>query len=128
MGAQQWAEEGSSLNRNATLGLPQGSLGRMERMEPFVLESCNSTWLFDTERGRFRRVLKGLDIGRHPTMTEWRSYARLEVDPRSEAFVVILNEEGTRMLRSWRHTDRCSQCGGRATAELSLAELRAAIA
>jgi hypothetical protein len=100
----------------------------MSPVEPFILESCNSTWLFDTQRLRFRRVLKGLDVGHHPTMTEWRPYARLEVDPRSEAFVVILNNEGTRMLRSWRHTHWCAQCGGRETTELSVAELRAAIA
>ncbi len=95
-------------------------------MEPFVLESCNSSWLFDTERMRFRRVLKGVDVGRHPAATEWRPYFGLDLDPRSESFVVALNAEGTRLLRSWRHTEECSQCGGQATAELSLDEVRAA--
>ena len=28
----------------------------------FVLESCHSTWIFDTDKMRFRRVLKGLAL------------------------------------------------------------------
>jgi hypothetical protein len=35
--------------------------------------------------------------------------------------VVVLNEAGTRMLRSWRHTGSlCPQCGGTGTEELSV--------
>jgi hypothetical protein len=101
-------------------------VGKIGIVEPQVLESCNSTWLFDTERMRFRRILKGVDLGRHPATTEWRSYTRLELDPDSESFVVILNGEGTRMLRSWRHTADCSQCGTRATTELSIEDVQAA--
>ncbi len=95
-------------------------------MDPLVLESCHSTWLFDTERMRFRRILKGLEVESHHPATGWRPYFGLEVDPTSESFVVRLNPEGTRLLRSWRHVDRCSQCGGEATSELSLDELRSA--
>jgi hypothetical protein len=94
-------------------------------MDRFVIESCNSTWLFDVERMRFRRLLKGADVGHHRAATDWRTYFGLEVDPGSESFVVVLNAEGTRLLRSWRHTDQCAQCGGAATAELSLDEIRA---
>lgn len=97
-------------------------------MEPVVIESCNSTWLFDTERMRFRRLLRGADVGPHVATTEWRAYSRLDVDPHSESFVVVLNAEGSRLLRSWRHTDGCAQCGGPTTAELSLDEIRAASA
>jgi hypothetical protein len=97
-------------------------------MEPVVIESCNSTWLFDAERMRFRRLLRGDDVGPHAATTEWRAYFRLDVDPHSESFVVVLNAEGSRLLRSWRHTDDCAQCGGPATAELSLDEIRAATA
>jgi hypothetical protein len=100
--------------------------GHDEEVDAFVLESCNSTWLFDTERMRYRRVLKGADVGRRPTTTEWRPYFGVDVDPRSESFVVLLNPEGTRLLRSWRHTHQCTQCGGQATTELSLDEIRAA--
>ncbi len=88
---------------------------------PLVLESCHSTWLFDTGRMRFRRILKGLDLD---ASTAWRPYFGLELDPLSESFVVLLNPEGTRLLRSWRHVEHCPQCGGDATAELSVDDLR----
>ena len=91
-----------------------------------VLESCHSTWIFDTERLRFRRVLKGLDMDVTAASTAWRPYFGLELDPLSESFVVLLNPEGTRLLRSWRHIERCPQCGGEATGEMSLDELRSA--
>jgi hypothetical protein len=91
-----------------------------------VLESCHSTWLFDPARMRFRRILKGLDMDAHNATTSWRPYYGLEIDPLSESFVVILNAEGTRLLRSWRHMEHCPQCGGEVTAELSIDELRAA--
>jgi hypothetical protein len=92
----------------------------------FVLESCHSTWIFDTDRMRFRRVLKGLALDAHAATTAWRPYFGLEIDPISESFVVMLNPEGTRLLRSWRHVEHCPQCGGNQTAELSLDELRSA--
>ena len=92
----------------------------------FVLESCHSTWIFDTDRMRFRRVLKGLALDAHAATTAWRAYYGLEIDPISESFVVLLNPEGTRLLRSWRHVEHCPQCGGNQTAELSLDELRSA--
>lgn len=88
-----------------------------------VLESCHSTWLFDTVNHRFRRVLKG-SLGDTSVSTEWRSYHRLVLHPDSDAFVVFLDASGTRLLRSWRHTAHCDQCGGGATAEMSLADLR----
>ena len=100
--------------------------GKDPDMEPLVLESCHSTWLFDTERMRFRRVLKGLHLDNHPASTGWRPYFGLDIDPVSESFVVLLNPEGTRLLRSWRHVEHCTQCGGEATGELSLDELRSA--
>jgi hypothetical protein len=93
-------------------------------MESFVLESCHSTWLFDTERMRFRRILKGLELDRRQASTGWRPYFGLDIDPVSESFVVLLNPEGTRLLRSWRHREHCTQCGGESTGELSLEELQ----
>jgi len=89
--------------------------------EQLVFESCHSTWLFDTERMRFCRILKE---GTGRVATPWRAYHSLIAEPGSEVFTVVLNAEGTRMLRSWRHTEACSQCGGRATAELRLDEVR----
>jgi hypothetical protein len=92
----------------------------------FILESCHSTWIFDTEKLRFRRILKGLALDAHAATTAWRAYFGLEIDPISESFVVLLNPEGTRLLRSWRHVEHCPQCGGNQTAELSLEELKGA--
>jgi hypothetical protein len=46
----------------------------------------------------------------------------------SEAFTVLLNPERTRLIRSWRHTGDCPQCGGHGTAELSLEDIEAALA
>jgi len=38
--------------------------------------------------------------------------------------VVVLDEAGTRMLRSWRHTGTvCPQCGDTGTQELSLDDI-----
>lgn len=91
-----------------------------------VLESCHSTWIFDTVRLRFRRILKGLDLDAAAASTAWRQYFGLELDPLSESFVVLLNPEGTRLLRSWRHVEHCPQCGGEATVEMSIDELRSA--
>jgi len=91
-----------------------------------VFESCHSTWFFDTGRMRFRRVLKAGDGGSR-VVTEWRPYHELQTNPRSEAFTVVLNAEGTRLLRSWRHTRDCPQCGGRVTAELTAHELKRAV-
>ncbi len=93
-----------------------------------VLESCHSTWVFDAEKMRFRRILKGLEMDARQASTAWRPYFGLDMDPLSESFVVLLNAEGTRLLRSWRHVEHCPQCGGEATAELSLDDLRAALA
>ena len=53
-------------------------------------------------------------------VAEWRPYHELHIDPYSDSFVVVLDEDGTRMLRSWRHLDgTCAQCGATGTAELS---------
>jgi hypothetical protein len=97
---------------------------RISAMTPMIIESCHSSWIFDIERGRFRRVLKVADGGPRDVATPWSAYYGLELDPNSESFVVLLNPEGTRLLSSWRHTGDCVQCGGHATAELSLDEIR----
>ncbi len=92
-----------------------------------VLESCHSTWIFDTDRMRFRRILKGIEVGERTVATDWRPYARLELDPRSEIFSVWLNAEGTHLIRSWRHTAGCEQCTGQVTGPLSLDDIGDAI-
>ena len=88
-------------------------------MEEIIIESCHSTWIIDMENSRFRRVVKGSSHHATPASTEWQACYGVEIDPLSESFVVLLNPEGTRLLRSWRHVEHCSQCGGEATSELS---------
>jgi hypothetical protein len=93
-------------------------------MNFYRLESCHSTWIFDQEHMRFRRVLKGLSLDTESATTAWRSYFGLEVDPVSESFLVMLNPQGTRLLRSWQHSACCSQCDAVSTVELSRHELQ----
>ena len=99
----------------------------MGAVETLVVDSCHSRWVFDTARRRFRRIPKG--PGLEPVMahmTEWRPYAELHLDPDSDSFVVVLNEAGTRMLRSWRHREGvCSQCGAARTEELAVTAVSA---
>jgi hypothetical protein len=95
--------------------------------EPTTIESCHSTWLFDTDRMRFRRILKGTEVGGQPVVTGWRSYYRLEDHPDSETFTVYLNAAGTRMIRSWRHAADCAQCNEHLTTAMSLEALRSAV-
>jgi len=89
-----------------------------------VIDSCHSTWLFDVPALRFRRMLKGLDVDPSLAATDWRPYVRLELAEDSDAFMVVLNEAGTRRIRSWRHVDGCDQCDGEQTAELSVEDIR----
>src|SRR5207302_862238 len=84
-------------------GTPNRSV--MERVD-----SCHSTWLFDTERMRFRRVPIGISIDSPTSESDWEPYYGLEIAPESGAFSVALNENQTRLLRSWRHTDPCPHC------------------
>ena len=89
-----------------------------------VIDSCHSTWLFDVPALRFRRMLKGLDVDPSLAATEWRPYVRLELAEDSDSFVVVLNEAGTRRIRSRRHGDDCEQCDGERTTELSVEDIR----
>jgi len=83
-----------------------------ETGQMLTLDSCHSRWIFDTERHRFRRVLRGPELELRTVATEWRPYHDLHVDEESDSFVVALNEAGTRMLRSWRHVEgSCPNCG-----------------
>jgi hypothetical protein len=94
----------------------------MERRADTVLESCNSTWLFDVGNGQFCRVLKN-DRSAKRAASKWQPFYRLELEDDSEYFVVWLNEEGTRRLRSWRHQEHCDSCGGEVTTELDLSAI-----
>lgn len=93
--------------------------------EAIVLDSCNSVWHFQPGRMRFRRALKGL--GGPYVSTGWRPYFGLQIDGEDDGFVVLLNPQGTRLLRSWRHRegqDHCEWCAADRTQELSLDAIR----
>ncbi len=93
-----------------------------------VLESCHSTWIFDTRQLRFCRILKGIAAGGGRISTEWRPYWELETDPQDETFTVYLNESRTRLIRSSRHEADCVRCGGYHTTEISLEDIHRAVA
>jgi hypothetical protein len=96
-------------------------------VDQIIIESCHSTWIIDMEHSRFRRVVKASNHSTSPASTDWQPCFGVEIDPLSESFVVLLNPEGTRLLRSWLHVEHCTQCGGEATSELSLMDLRSAV-
>lgn len=96
-------------------------------MQELVLESCHSIWVFELDRMHFSRVVKGIRVLHSPVSTHSRPYSFLEIDPMSAAFTVYLNPDRTRMIRSWRHTGECTQCGGHKTTELSIDDLHDAI-
>jgi hypothetical protein len=96
-------------------------------LEFTILESCHSTWIFDTDRMRFRRILKGTEVAGQPVATGWRNYARLDAPANAETFTVFLNEAGSRMIRSWRHEAGCTQCSEHDTRTMSLQRVRSAI-
>lgn len=87
------------------------------------IESTHSIWLFDTDRMRFRRLPKDADPDAPALDAEWQPYFALDVDASSGAFTVALNEERTRLLRSWREADPAALTDQ--TGEVSLAPDRA---
>ena len=66
------------------------------------IESAHSTWLFDPERRRFRRLPPDVDPDAPALDSDWEPYWSLEVDDATGAFTVTLNEDGTRLLRAFR--------------------------
>src|SRR5688572_21956011 len=113
------AMTGTLLPPNPTrraLVLPGG--GRPSPRGPVMerIESTHSTWIFDTERMRFRRLPKGADTTTPSLESDWQPYFALDVDAASGAFTVALNEDRTRLLRAWRDDS--------AEAEPSTKELR----
>jgi hypothetical protein len=82
------------------------------------LRSCHSLWIFDVEHRRFERlpadVPADLAGGGH-----WQPFVALEVDPESGSFRVILNQERTRVLRSWLHDEPCRHCRSQADSALT---------
>jgi hypothetical protein len=97
-------------------------------MHIITLESCHSTWIFDTRHLRFCRILSGIAVGQRRISTEWRPYWDLEIDPHGRTFTVFLNEAKTRLVRASIHTHECVTCGSSHTAELSVDGIQSAVA
>ncbi len=66
------------------------------------IESAHSTWLFDQERRRFRRLPPDVDPDAPALDSDWEPYWSLDIDDETGAFTVTLNEDGTRLLRAFR--------------------------
>lgn len=107
--------------RNSTLAVEEVEVGGMAIR---VLESCHSIWIFDPGRMRFRRVPRGTRLDMPSPESDWKPYYRLEVEPSSGAFAVGLNEDDTRVLRSWLHIEPCRHCASDQTGEISLDAIR----
>lgn len=92
-----------------------------------TIESCSTCWVFDEDRHRFLRVPRGATVD-VATATGWEPYVELR-DPDGEegGFVVVLNEDGTRLLRSTRHLPDCTHCAEPATQELTILDIKAAV-
>ena len=73
------------------------------------LRSCHSLWIFDVEHRRFRR-LPGAVSADIAGPADWQPFVGLQIDPDSGSFRVILNEDHTRILRSWLHDEPCPHC------------------
>jgi hypothetical protein len=86
-----------------------------------VIESCHSRWVFDSHRGRFRRVPLAGDVDLPVPDEEWTDYFGLEHSLDSDGFVVKLNESGSRLLRSFRHSEPCPHCAEDAEATTEVA-------
>jgi len=66
------------------------------------IDSAHSVWLFDTERRRFRRLPLGADPEAFALDSDWEPYFAFELDDKTGAFTVSLNEDGTKLLRAFR--------------------------
>ncbi len=119
---QRWSDEdyarfydAAELPQDGRHAPPLRGTTDTSRHAPLIFASCHSIWIFDTECMRFRRIPHG--VGPAEAVAEWRPYHELVMRSDSASFVVVLNAEGTRMLRSWRHTQDCVQCAGHVTAK-----------
>lgn len=78
--------------------------------ELVVVESCTTTWAFDTGRSRFTRLPRGLGLS--SSSADWRPYHSMRVDMEAGSVEVALDAAGTQLLRSDIHTGGpCPDCG-----------------
>ena len=74
------------------------------------METCTTTWAFDTGRSRFTRLPRGLALSN--SSADWRPYHSMNVDMEAASVEVALDAAGTRLLRADIHTGGvCPDCG-----------------
>jgi hypothetical protein len=81
---------------------PQAALAPVPPLPMYRIDSAHSIWLFDTDRMRFRRLPKEADPDAPSLEADWQVYFALVEDDKTGAFTVALNEDRTRLLRSFR--------------------------
>lgn len=76
-----------------------------------MIETCNSLWVFDASRHRFLRLsrLHPQNLAFVPE-SAWTPYVTLTINADTGEFLATLNESGTRLVRSQRHTTPCPFC------------------
>ena len=95
--------------------------------QTLCLRSCHSLWIFDVEHRRIqpgggdvRLVVEHRRFRRLPGAVTadiagagtWERFVALQIDPETGSFRIVLNEDRTRVLRSWLHDEPCLHCGG----------------
>ena len=90
-----------------------------------VVESPQSTWLFDEVRHRFRHVTKASRSG--DSLAEWRSYDHLVIDNTAGIFLVFLDARRTALLRSRGLVSRREYHRDNSAIEVADGELRASL-
>lgn len=81
------------------------------------IDSCHSIWVVDTDAQQFCRLPRGSRVEPTVMRDRWESFTDFEVHE-DGAHVLALNEDRTRLLRFWAHTDPCPHCGRDRTEEL----------
>lgn len=94
-------------------------------------ESCNTSWCFDQENLRFKRIPR--PQGRQASKSDfvavpWEEYFEINFSDTTDEFTVVLNKMESRLLRSWRHSENCVHCFGKkdtySTEEISVNQLK----
>jgi hypothetical protein len=89
---------------------PRVAPGRVEIQGLQILDSCSFRWIFDGATNRFRRTPRDAAVWCE-SLADWTEYHHLDIDEARSCFVVGLDEERTRLVRAWLHSDPCRRCG-----------------
>ena len=87
-----------------------------------VFESCELIWIIDTERRQLCRLARTAKM-RAQLPAEWITYERALLDEETKSAIVLLDPQGTRMLRVRAHQLPCPDCGASSNDLVNTAEL-----